>query len=179
MRGLSAGREGGIPTLNVERNSVAGPFGALRASGSLRSLTVPITLHPKRGLKPFHAEKLPPPCFKPRLGSLAWDAAGTALPRASMPRLQTHEQAFLSSPPPAHPRRFNPTKTTHAPSPNHDGANETILKGVQLLKEKLHGFKSYTAQSSCTGGFHAARYQRVLCTNATPRPSSVTGLFPR
>ena len=131
----------------VKRHSVPGAFAAPRAFGSLCSRPAPIELHHKRGLKPIEAEKPPPPCFKPRSGSLAWDAASTALPLASMPRGHTYDQAFLSSPLPAHPMRFHPTKTTHAPSPNHDEANETILKGVHLLKAKLHAFKIYTAQS--------------------------------
>ena len=62
-----------------------------------------------------------------------------------MPRVQTYDHAFLSSPLPAHPRRLKHTKTTHALSPNHDQANDTIFKGVHLLKAKLHGFKIYTA----------------------------------
>ena len=129
----------------MERNAVPGAFGAPRAFGSVRSLPAPMALHHTRGLKPIDAEKPPPPCFKLRLGSLACDAAGPALPVASMPRVQTYDQAFLSSPPPAHPRRFSHTKTTHALPHNHDQANDTILKGVHLLKAKIRAFKSYPA----------------------------------
>ena len=66
-------------------------------------------------------------------------AAGSpALPRSSMPRVQTYDHTFPSSPP---PDRYKPSiisKTIPAESPNQDEANAPIFKGVDLLKAKLH-----------------------------------------
>ena len=51
-----------------------------------------------------------------------------ALPPASMPRVQTYDTAFLSSPPPAHPKRSNHTQTVPFNSPNHCAPIATIFE---------------------------------------------------
>ena len=74
------------------------------------------------------------PRAPPRLDTACLPGTGdTALPPASMPRVQAYDQAFSSSPPPAQPRLFNHTNTIPTPSPINGDAIATILKGLRLL----------------------------------------------
>ena len=77
--------------------------------------------HRKRGYTP-------PPALVYVNSSFLDAAICPALPPASMPRVQTYDTAFLSSPPPAHPRRSNHTQTVPVNSPNHCAPIATIFE---------------------------------------------------
>ena len=65
-----------------------------------------------------------------------------------MKRVQTYDSTFRSSPPPAHKRVSNQTKTIAAPSLNHCAPNATIFNRVRPFIEKLEKSPILSATST-------------------------------